>query len=70
MSGVLPLDSQSGMTDEEITNKKILEIVQSEGMDEDEKMAKCMALVGHSDWKPKPLTEEEQKRRENDKFLK
>eukprot|EP00961_Rhodomonas_salina_P139669 1879710-Rhodomonas_salina.3 len=32
---------------------------QDEELDEDEKMRRCMALAGHPDWTPKPLTEEE-----------
>jgi hypothetical protein len=30
--------------------------MQDEALDEEEKMRKCMRLVGHLDWQPKPLT--------------
>jgi hypothetical protein len=61
--------TSQGLTEKDITNRKILEIVQDETMEEDEKMKACMRLAGHTDWSPPPLSEEEKARREQEKLM-
>ena len=67
------LDTESlveqGLTQQEITNKKILEIVQDETLEEDEKMLQCMRLAGHPNWTPPPLSAEDKARREQESLM-
>jgi len=52
-----------GLSDHEIRNEKVLEIMQDEQLSEKEKMEKCMHMSGHKDYEHKE-TEEDKARRE------